>query len=111
MVTNDRWGNDTTCRHGGYFTCQDRYNPGKLQDRKWENAMTIDGGSWGFRQNADLSSYLSIEDLIQVNFRVLRNYSFQLVLNISTEPTLYPQIISANSRLWETFHAVSARFI
>ena len=32
VVTNDRWGAGTTCRHGGYFTCHDRYNPGKLHD-------------------------------------------------------------------------------
>jgi len=32
VVTNDRWGAGTTCRHGGYFTCHDRYNPGQLHD-------------------------------------------------------------------------------
>lgn len=65
-MTNDRWGSDTTCKHGGFFTCQDRYNPGKLQTRKWENAMTIDKLSWGYRRNVDLSAYLTIEELIQV---------------------------------------------
>ena len=28
IVTNDRWGRGTACRHGGYYSCQDRYNPG-----------------------------------------------------------------------------------
>jgi alpha-L-fucosidase len=28
VVTNDRWGMDTNCVHGGYFTCHDGYNPG-----------------------------------------------------------------------------------
>lgn len=65
VVTNDRWGSDTTCKHGGFFTCQDRFNPGKLQNRKWENAMTIDKLSWGYRRNVDLSAYVTIEELIQ----------------------------------------------
>ena len=28
VVVNDRWGVGAECRHGGFFTCQDRYNPG-----------------------------------------------------------------------------------
>jgi len=28
VVTNDRWGSGIACHHGGYFTCNDRYNPG-----------------------------------------------------------------------------------
>ena len=28
VVVNDRWGSGCTCKHGGYWTCQDRYNPG-----------------------------------------------------------------------------------
>ncbi|CAL8136122.1 unnamed protein product [Orchesella dallaii] len=28
VVTNDRWGHETLCTHGGYYTCADRYNPG-----------------------------------------------------------------------------------
>ena len=29
VVVNDRWGKGCTCKHGGYYTCTDRYNPGK----------------------------------------------------------------------------------
>lgn len=29
VVTNDRWGVGISCKHGGFYTCQDRYNPGK----------------------------------------------------------------------------------
>lgn len=32
VVTNDRWGSGVMCKHGGYFTCSDRFNPGVLQD-------------------------------------------------------------------------------
>jgi alpha-L-fucosidase len=28
VVVNDRWGSDTDCQHGGYYSCRDRYNPG-----------------------------------------------------------------------------------
>lgn len=40
-VYNDRWGNDTLCKHGGYLTCLDRYMPNSLLTRKWENSFTI----------------------------------------------------------------------
>ena len=65
VVTNDRWGiNGISCHHGGFYSCNDRYNPGKLQNHKWENAMTIDKTSWGYRRNANLQDFLTIEDLI-----------------------------------------------
>ena len=28
VVTNDRWGAGTPCHHGGYYTCQDHFDPG-----------------------------------------------------------------------------------
>ncbi|CAK8697412.1 unnamed protein product [Clavelina lepadiformis] len=65
IVVNDRWGKGTPCKHGGYYTCQDRYNPGTLQTHKWENAMTIDKRSWGYRRNAPLSDYLTIDELLK----------------------------------------------
>ncbi|XP_022808791.1 uncharacterized protein LOC111345779 [Stylophora pistillata] len=65
VVVNDRWGRGCRCRHGGVYTGLDRYNPGKLQKMKWENAMTIDRRSWGFRREANLKDYLSIEELIK----------------------------------------------
>ncbi|XP_005102731.1 alpha-L-fucosidase [Aplysia californica] len=65
VVVNDRWGSNISCHHGGVYTCGDRFNPGVLQKHKWENAMTIDKYSWGFRRNARLSDYLTIEGLLQ----------------------------------------------
>ncbi|XP_060572931.1 alpha-L-fucosidase-like isoform X1 [Ruditapes philippinarum] len=64
VVTNDRWGSGCACHHGGYYTCSDRYNPGKLQNRKWENCMTIDKASWGYRRDAKISDMLTMEELI-----------------------------------------------
>ncbi|XP_011501393.1 PREDICTED: alpha-L-fucosidase-like [Ceratosolen solmsi marchali] len=73
VVTNDRWGINIGCKHGDFYNCQDRYNPGVLQKHKWENAMTIDRKSWGFRRNAPLEDYFSLKELIK-----------ELVITVST---------------------------
>ncbi|RUS91070.1 hypothetical protein EGW08_001198 [Elysia chlorotica] len=65
VVTNDRWGNSALCHHGGFLTCKDHYNPGTLQKRKFENAMKLDGKSWGFRRDTKLEDVISIEKLLQ----------------------------------------------
>ncbi|KAK3858491.1 hypothetical protein Pcinc_035319 [Petrolisthes cinctipes] len=57
VVVNDRWGLLTKCRHGSFYTCQDRYNPGVLQEHKWENAMTIDKITWGYHRTTTLDGY------------------------------------------------------
>jgi len=64
VVVNDRWGSGDPCVHGGYYTCEDRYNPGKLLNHKWENCLTIDSQSWGFRRNADIADMLTINQLL-----------------------------------------------
>jgi len=64
VVVNDRWGKGIPCNHGSFYTCQDRYNPGVLQPHKWENAMTLDRRSWGYRREATLKDYLSIHELL-----------------------------------------------
>lgn len=38
---------------------------GVLIPHKWENAMTIDKNSWGFRRNAVLSEYLTLAELVK----------------------------------------------
>lgn len=38
---------------------------GTLQRHKWENCMTIDRKSWGYRRNAQLEDYMSLEELIK----------------------------------------------
>ncbi|XP_074649548.1 alpha-L-fucosidase-like isoform X1 [Tubulanus polymorphus] len=65
VVTNDRWGSDARCKHGGFYDCNDKYDPGVLQKHKWENCMTIDRGSWGYRRNSQLSDYLTMDEITQ----------------------------------------------
>ncbi|UYV72769.1 FUCA1, partial [Cordylochernes scorpioides] len=81
VVVNDRWGDNIPCHHGGFYTCMDRYNPGELQPRKWENAMTIDRGSWGYRRNASLKDMLTPKDLIQTLIETVA-YGGNLLVNI-----------------------------
>lgn len=38
---------------------------GVLQKRKWENAMTIDKKSWGYRPDARLDDFLTDKELIK----------------------------------------------
>ncbi|XP_025073308.1 alpha-L-fucosidase-like isoform X2 [Pogonomyrmex barbatus] len=65
VVVNDRWGNNISCHHGGFFTCADRFNPGMLLPHKWENCMTIDKKSWGYRRNAVLAEYYTLAGLVK----------------------------------------------
>ncbi|KAK7066957.1 Tissue alpha-L-fucosidase [Halocaridina rubra] len=64
VVVNDRWGTGVICNHGTFYTCTDRYSPGVLQPHKWENAMTLDRKSWGYRREAATSDYLTIHELL-----------------------------------------------
>ncbi|RVE54833.1 hypothetical protein evm_000600 [Chilo suppressalis] len=65
VVVNDRWGIGTSCKHGDFYNCEDRYNPGKLQNHKWENALTLDLTSWGYRRNIALREVIPIERLLK----------------------------------------------
>jgi alpha-L-fucosidase len=64
VVTNDGWGSAFKCKHGGYFSCDDAFNPGKLFPHKWENAMTVDKGCWGFRRLTTADDYPTSQDII-----------------------------------------------
>jgi len=63
-VVNDRWGSEDLCHHGDFYTCTDNYNPKKLLAHKWENCMTLDKQSWGFRRDMRLIDVHPIEYVI-----------------------------------------------
>lgn len=80
-VWNDRWGTDTLCKHGGFLTCTDRYNPGSLQTRKWENAFTIDTNSWGLNRNASYADYMTVKELVHTLIEVVA-FNGNVLLNV-----------------------------
>ncbi|PAV87356.1 hypothetical protein WR25_08100 [Diploscapter pachys] len=65
VVVNDRWGAGIKGKHGGYLTFHDRFNPGKLMKRKWENCLTLDRKSWGNRRNMTSDEILSVFEIIR----------------------------------------------
>lgn len=82
VVTNDRWGQGTSRTHGGYYSGSDRQQPGpELLSHKWENCMTVDGGSWGYARETELSDYLSAFDIIQELVSTVA-YGGNILLNV-----------------------------
>ncbi|XP_049960854.1 alpha-L-fucosidase-like [Schistocerca serialis cubense] len=95
VVVNDRWGKGVTCKHGDFYTCSDRYDPGVLQPHKWENCMTIDRNSWGYRRNARLKDYLTTHELIEELARTV-SCGGNLLLNVGPSkdgmiPTIFEE--------------------
>jgi len=89
IVTNDRWGQGALCAHGDFLTCSDKYSPGILQKKKWENAMTIDRQSWGYRRDTNYYDILPIEELINELAKTI-SCGGNLLMNVG--PTHYGKI-------------------
>ncbi|XP_077982978.1 alpha-L-fucosidase-like [Glandiceps talaboti] len=66
VVVNDRWGKDARNVHGDFYTGKTRSIPDVLPNHKWENCMTIDRKSWGYRRQANLEDYMNIDELIRI---------------------------------------------
>ncbi|XP_078722601.1 tissue alpha-L-fucosidase [Lampetra fluviatilis] len=64
VVVNDRWGAGTSCRHGGFYNCADKFAPGTLQRHKWEMCTSVDTRSWGYRRNMRATDLLSGRDIV-----------------------------------------------
>lgn len=91
VVVNDRWGNGIPCKHGGYYTCQDHYQPGHLVNHKWENCMTTQVDSWGYdRRPAD--PYHTLPELLN-QLAATVAYGGNLLLNVG--PTWDGRIVQA----------------
>jgi len=89
VVVNDRWGSNTRCKHGGFWDCTDHYTPGKLVPHKWENCMTIDKYSWGYRRNARQTDYVTMLELLTEMVTTV-SLGGNFLINIG--PTSYGQI-------------------
>ncbi|MGB4816560.1 MAG: alpha-L-fucosidase [Ferruginibacter sp.] len=62
IAVNDRWGNDTKGKHGGFQTSE--YGLGTISGNKaWEETRGI-GQSFGYNRNENLNEYASSEELV-----------------------------------------------
>lgn len=91
VLVNDRWGIGTPCKHGDFYNCKDHYDPGTIVEHKWENAMTVDKDSWGYRRNARLTDYHTIEELLaELASTVSCNGNFLLNVGPTSDGVILP---------------------
>ena len=55
------------------------YPTGYLIPHKWENCMTIDRNSWGYRRNVHVDDYLSTDELIATMAETVRYASWEVL--------------------------------
>ncbi len=69
VVINDRWGNDTRGKHGGYYTTEyggfTDFKADATAQHKWEENRGI-GASFGYNRNEDYDNYRSTPELIRL---------------------------------------------
>ena len=70
VVVNDRWGEETRGKHGGYYTTEyDLVHEGNVKDKHiahpWEECRGI-GHSFGYNRNENLGDYSTSEELIHL---------------------------------------------
>ncbi|XP_066494412.1 tissue alpha-L-fucosidase [Tiliqua scincoides] len=81
VVVNDRWGINCSCRHGGFYNCQDKFKPGTLPDHKWEMCSSIDKRSWGYRSTMQIGEVMNEPDIIQELVHTV-SYGGNYLLNV-----------------------------
>jgi alpha-L-fucosidase len=91
VVWNDRWGTDATCLHGSFLTCRDRYLPDETADHIFENAFTLDKGSWGWNRKATLGDFYTAEELIVTVVKTIsRNGNANINIGPGADGTISP---------------------
>lgn len=48
VVVNDRWGTGLLCKHGDFYTCADRYNPGLFLEVPYSIIETVNSNYFLF---------------------------------------------------------------
>ena len=61
VIVNDRWGEDSRHKHGGYYTTE--YGSSAEYDKPWEECRGI-GFSFGYNRNEDIWDYNTAQTLI-----------------------------------------------
>lgn len=70
VVVNDRWGDGTRFKHGGYYTSE--YGAELEGDKPWEECRGI-GFSFGYNRNEDSWDYVSEQNLIYLLLNTVSN--------------------------------------
>jgi len=82
IVVNDRWGKDTRLKHGGYYSGEDRQQPGaNLLGHKWESCLTVDKKSWGYNRMTKVEDYMTSHALISELVAIVA-FGGNLLLNV-----------------------------
>jgi alpha-L-fucosidase len=63
---------------------------GVLQPHKWENAMTLDAESWGYRRNSNIEEYLTPEQLMTT---IVESVSCGGMYKINSQSESYENIL------------------
>lgn len=93
-VWNDRFGRGCKCRNGGFFTCTDRYGPGRLVPHKWEDATSIDTNAWQFSRLNHYQHYIPTQTLIhQLIEAVAFNGNYLLAVGPEADGTIPPILV------------------
>ena len=93
-VWNDRWGADCLSTHGGFYTPADRYDPGRLLENKWEDALTINTNSWGYQKDTTIGDFMTTKKLIHTLIETVA-FGGNLLVNVGPGPdgTLDPILV------------------
>ncbi len=88
-----------------------RYNPGTSVKRKWENAMTLDKYSWGYRRNSNIEDYMSIGELLRTMAETVSNGGNLLVNVGPTKEGFIPAIMQERLHQMGDFLAVNGEAV
>ena len=102
VVWNDRWGEDSKCKHGSFLNCHDRYLPNSTVYHKWEYCLTIDKHSWGSNRKSKLSDYKTTKELIdELVTKVSRNVNTLINVGPAADETISPIFVDRLLGLWD----------